>query len=90
VGSTSQSGGAYTAAMPSSRVMRVFLGLVVLNSVINVITVVRDPDALRFLGVVLVAAAVVGAVGSVVALILVAARRLSAAERNSLVERIRT
>jgi hypothetical protein len=70
--------------------MRVFLGLVVLNSVINVITVVRDPDALRFLGVVLVAAAVVGAVGSVVALILVAARRLSAAERNSLVERIRT
>jgi membrane associated rhomboid family serine protease len=76
--------------MPSSRVMRVFLGLVVLNSVINVITVVRDPDALRFLGVVLVAAAVVGAVGSVVALILVAARRLSAAERNSLVERIRT
>ena len=68
--------------------MRVFLGLVVLNSVINVITVVRDPDALRFLGVVLVAAAVVGAVGSAVALILVAARRLSAAEPNSLVERI--
>ena len=68
--------------------MRGFLGLVLLNSVANTIEVLRDPEALRFFGLVLVAAAVVGAVGSVVALILVGARRLSAAEANSLVERI--
>jgi uncharacterized membrane protein len=63
--------------MPSSKVMRVFLGLMLLVPVANAVRVLQDPEALRFFAVAIVVAAAVGAVGSVVALILVAVRRLS-------------
>jgi hypothetical protein len=66
-----------TAAMPSSKVMRVFLGLMLLLSLANMVRVLQQPQALRFFAVAIVVAATVGAVGSVVALIIVAVRRLS-------------
>ncbi len=63
--------------MPSSKVMRVFWGLMLLVSVANVVRVLQDPEALRFFAVAIAVVVAVGAVGSVVALILTAVRRLS-------------
>ena len=46
-------------------------------SAVQIVTMLRDPDALRFFGFWIAVAAVVGAVGSLVALLIVALRRLA-------------
>jgi hypothetical protein len=63
--------------MPSSKVMRVLWGLLLLAMVANAIRVLQDPEALRFFAVAIVVLVGVSAVGAVVALILTAVRRLS-------------
>ena len=46
-------------------------------SAVQIVITLRDPDALRFFGFWIAVAAVVGAVGSLVALLIVALRRLA-------------
>ena len=57
--------------------MRAFLGLFAVLSVANTARVLQDPDALRFFAVAISVVVAVGAVGSVVAVGIVAARRFS-------------
>jgi hypothetical protein len=62
--------------MPTSKVARAFLGLLLLMTVANAVRVLQDPEALRFFGIAIVVVLAVAAVGSAVAVILVAVRRL--------------
>ena len=62
-------GGLILPAMPSSKVMRVFWGLLLLVTVTNGVSVLQDPEALRFFAVAIAVVVAVGAVGSVAALI---------------------
>ena len=63
--------------MPSSKVMRAFWGLMLVVTLANGIRVLQHPEALRFFAMWIAVLVAVGAVGSVVALILTGVRRLS-------------
>jgi hypothetical protein len=75
---TSQGVVAYTAAMPSSKAMRIIWTLSLLALAANTARkVFQDPEAVPFFAAAVGAAVTVGAVGSCVALILVGLRRFS-------------
>jgi hypothetical protein len=63
--------------MPSSKVMRAFWGLMLLVTLANAVRVLQDPEALGFFAMWIAVLVAVGAVGSVVALILTGVRGLS-------------
>jgi hypothetical protein len=64
--------------MPTSKPLRALWALLLLVSVANAVRVLRDPDAMQFFGTAFVVIAAVAVVGTIVALLLTALRRLSA------------
>jgi hypothetical protein len=62
--------------------------VVLLISAFNIVVVAQRPDALQFFGFWIVVAAAVGATGSIVALVLVAFRKLTADPHESSVHRL--
>jgi membrane protein YdbS with pleckstrin-like domain len=63
-----------------SSLWRIVVGLLMLISAVDAVRVLQQPDALRFFAFWIEVAVVVGAVGSVVALLIVAFRRIAGSE----------
>ncbi len=63
--------------MATSKPLRVLWAVLLVVSVVNAVRVLRQPDAMQFFGTAFVVVGVVAVVGTLVALLLTALRRIS-------------